>query len=462
MPTLTDYLAWRGDLTFASAPMCEVDNLIFSLLSYVDFDGIVPPPGMGRITIREAAKEYFFVRDPAIVRPLGLIVPSDILALFRRLADTPRYRSLELCSYVSEICEEREMQFAAIAIRLPQVGGGEGLFAAFRGTDDTIVGWREDFNLSFMDEVPSQRKAAEYLDALDLPPDTALWVGGHSKGGNLAVWGAVHAGERVRQNLRRVWSNDGPGFSESMIRSEAYRTLSDRISILLPDDSLVGLLLEHDEAYDIVRSTGRGLIQHDALTWEVQGDRILRMDSLTRRARRTDTVVRDRIAAMTGGERATFVRLLFTVLESTGAKTLTDLHKAGLRTVLGFLRTVASLSREEQETGAYLIGKLFFAKELPLSSLRSISESTPEDLGTAQNDQPSVASGRAHPRCDVAPDGLPASAKRLESSTISPTRRTRRTRTRAEAGSARIGTPNGPTRRIRIEFGLRFPPRKPH
>ncbi len=359
MPTVTDYLAWRGDLSFDAVPVCEADNLIFSLLSYMDLDGIVPAPGDGCITMREAAKEYFFVREEIPPKPLGLIVPAEIVGLFRALADAPRFRDLPLCGYVNEICEAREMQFSAMTIRLPDGGA----FVAFRGTDDTIVGWREDFNLSYMDEVPSQRKAADYLNALDLPPDMPLYVGGHSKGGNLAVWGAVHADESIRRRILRAYSNDGPGFSAGMIRSEAYLALADRISVFVPDDSLVGLLLEHDENYVVVKSTRKGLFQHDALTWEILGGSFVRSDGLSKRGLRAETVIRERIDSMTREEKATFVRLLFTVLESTGAKTLTDFQKAGLRAATAMVRAVAGFTKEDQEIGIYLLGKLFFAKE---------------------------------------------------------------------------------------------------
>ncbi len=359
MPNLTDYLAWRGDLSFAAAPLCEVDNLIFSLLSYIDFDNIVPPPGEGRITVREAAKEYFFVHAYEEVRPLGLIIPSEIVTLFRTLADTPRYRSLELCGYVNEICEKREMQFSALTVCLPD----ESLFVAFRGTDDTIVGWREDFNLSFLDSVPSQCRAAAYLDELDLPPDSVLYVGGHSKGGNLAVWGAVHASAHTQAHIRHIWSNDGPGFSEGMTSSDAYREMSDRITSLLPDESLVGLLLEHDEGYEVVSSTRRGLFQHDGMTWEVMGDRFLRLDGLSKKSQKSDTVIRERISAMNREEKEALVRIIFDALESTGAKTLTDLSRAGFRPIVALIRSVTALSGEDQDSGIYLLRKLLWAKD---------------------------------------------------------------------------------------------------
>ena len=379
MPNLNDYIAWRGDLSLSASPLCEVDNLIFSLISYIDWDGIVPPPGGGRVTLREAAKEYFFTHDPEEKHPLGLIIPAEIVSLMRAMASTPRYRSVELFGYVNEICEEsdREKQFSAISLRLSE----DTFFVAFRGTDDTIVGWREDFNLSFLEEVPSQRRAVEYLDALDLPPEAELYVGGHSKGGNLAVFGATYASASVKKRICRVFSNDGPGFSEGMTDSEPYREIADRLTFLLPDDSLVGLLLEHDEGYEVVSSTRRGLRQHDGMSWEVLGDKFLRVDGLSRRGVRSDTVIRERISAMSREEKETLVRLIFDVLDSTGAKTLSDLGKGSFRTVAALVRSVADLSREEQESGLYLIRKLLWAKDTGESTELA---TTPQPAKTAR------------------------------------------------------------------------------
>ncbi len=359
MPNVFDYLEWRGELSFEDSPINEVDNLIFCLLSYVDLDGIVPAdPKKGRITVRAAAAEYFFTHDTTPVRPLGLIVPADTLTLFRRMAKYPRFRDLELTGYVNEVSEERGMQFSALTVHLPR----EQMFVAFRGTDDTIVGWREDFNLSHLDEVPSQRMAAEYLNRLDMTPDTALYVGGHSKGGNLAVWGAVHAEERVRTHMVKVYSNDGPGFSEGTVRSEAYRSLADRIQIFLPDDSLVGLLLEHDEDYTIVKSNRKGLFQHDGLSWEVLGGRFLRAETLSSRGIHNDTVIRERIRAMTREERRNLIDIIFHLLESTGAKTLSELHANRGKVVLTMIKTFRELPQDAQRTASFLWDKLVNSK----------------------------------------------------------------------------------------------------
>ena len=357
MPNVFDYLEWRGDLTFEETPVNEVDNLIFCLLSYVDLDGIVPTdPAKGHVPLRHAAAEYFFTHGDD--RPLGLIVPTDILTLFRRMAHTRRFRDLELTGYTNAVCEKREMQFSALTVRLP----AEQMFVAFRGTDDTLVGWREDFNLSHMEEIPSQRMAAAYLNALDVTPDTALYVGGHSKGGNLAVWGSLHADADIQRRILRIYSNDGPGFSEGLVTSDAYRALSNRICRILPEDSLVGLLLEHDGNHIVVKSNRKGLYQHDGLSWEVLGAAFLRADSLSPKGVRNDTVVRERIDAMTREERKNFTRLMFTLLEATGAKTLTDLHKGGPKTLITMIKAFCDLTEEEQETASYLWDKLFVGK----------------------------------------------------------------------------------------------------
>ncbi len=379
MPNVFDYLEWRGDLTFEEAPLNEVDNLIFCLLSYVDLEGIVPAePKQGRVTLRSAAAEYFFTHGETSTRPLGLIVPADILTLFRRMAHTRRFRDLELTGYVNTICETREMQFSALTVRLPR----EQMFAAFRGTDDTIVGWREDFNLAHMDEVPSQRMAADYLNALDITPDTTLFVGGHSKGGNLAVWGAVHADEAVRRRIAQVYSNDGPGFSEGTTTSEAYRAMSERIRVILPEDSLVGLLLEHDERYTVVKSDGKGVYQHNGLYWEVLGSAFIRADSLSQRGTRHDTVVRERINAMTREERKKFTQIMFSILEATGAKTLTELHESGPKAVITMVKAFRELSEEEQDTAAFLWDKLFRGK-MP----ETAREEKPESAHPAKRDR---------------------------------------------------------------------------
>lgn len=403
MPGINDYLDWRGDIPATADNINEVDNLIFCLLAYVDFEGILPadPSAVG-LTLREAAKEYFFVHTEDEPRPLGLIVPAEIITLFRRLAEMPRYRDLWLTGYVNEVCAEREMQFSALTVALP----GQGYFVAIRGTDDTIVGWKEDFKLSYLDEIPSQRKAAVYLDSLPLKDGDILYVGGHSKGGNLAVWGAVHASERTQEAIKRVYSNDGPGFTEFMIKSEAYRRMSDRLTFLLPQSSLVGLLLANDSTYQIVKSRTLGLFQHDGLSWEVMGASFVRQEKLSGRGQRTDTVVRERIDSMSREEKRTFVEMMFEILESTGAKTLTELADGKMKTAMSMLKTYQSFDKEKKEMAVYLFGKLFEVRLPQSKSKPQVDEASGVRLTSAAEDasaSPSAVSEKEDGRSDKTP-----------------------------------------------------------
>lgn len=374
MSSVIDYLKWRGDMTFDACPFGEVDNLIFSLLSYIDFDGIVPEEQAAEgVTVREAAKEYFF-RYPdessTGARRLGLIVPPEILTVFRQMAESDRYGGLLLRGFVNEICEEHEMQFSAVTVVLP----GDSLYVAFRGTDDTLVGWKEDFNLSYMDAVPSQRKAAAYLNAVPLSDTTKLYVGGHSKGGNLAVWGAVHADDVIRRAIMRVYSNDGPGFSAAVLSSDAYRELAQRMTFLVPPAALVGLLLDNAGTYEVVKSGAKnGLFQHNPMTWEVLGGKFVRAEGLSPKGVHTDTVTRARIDGMTADEKRTLINLFFDLLQGTGAKTLTELYDGRMKHSLNIIRAIGDMDKETKEATRYLINKFFDHRSGETNKRRNLS-----------------------------------------------------------------------------------------
>ena len=385
MPSIHDYLNWRGDVPATCDNINEVDNMIFCLLAYVNFEKIYEHLSPDTpLTLREAAKEYFFSHDEKEHRPLGLIVPTDILSLFRRLADTPRFRGVTMFGYVNEICHEREMQFSAVTFRLED----GSLFVAYRGTDDSIVGWKEDFNLSYMDEVPAQSKATAYLNSLSADLSTALFVGGHSKGGNLAVWGATHARPDVQKRIRRVYCNDGPGFTGDMLSSEAYRGVADRVIFLVPQSSLVGLLLGNDGRYEIVKSRNVGVFQHDGLSWEVMGASFVRSEGLTGRGIRTDTVVRERIEGMSREEKQALVEMFFELLMSTGAETLSELVEDSAKNVIAMVRTYQSFDKEKKELAGYLLSKLFDTR----ASQRK--DTAKEGISGQGEGVPAVAAGR--------------------------------------------------------------------
>ncbi|MBR2621432.1 MAG: DUF2974 domain-containing protein [Clostridia bacterium] len=324
MANMLDYLDWRGDIPFSVSPFNEVDNLIFSQLSFIDLEGILPARvSSGSMPLHEAAERYFMAH-PDDNESMGLIVPAAIRTLIQRLATCERYRNLLLAGYVSIIDESIQKQFAALTIQIDE----RQLYVAYRGTDDTLVGWKENFNMSFMQAIPAQLDAVAYLN--HVAADTThphIYVGGHSKGGNLAIYAAIHCESAIKPRIVRVYSNDGPGYHREVIDSQEYRTMADRVVNIVPQTSVIGRLLEHDECYTVVQSSATGLWQHDGFSWEIKGTQFVQAPALTAESERIERSVKKWIADMDEGQRQAFVEAFYRVLTSTNAKTLTDLTR---------------------------------------------------------------------------------------------------------------------------------------
>ena len=202
MANILDYLDWRGDLQISERGFNEVDNLLLAELCYLDFGGIVPPGFDAPVPLQEAMRRYDVLREH---ESMGVLVPDQIPELGRRMAASARFSGLLLCGYENKIDDETQTQFSALTLLLPDGTA----YVAFRGTDDTIVGWKEDFNLAFLPVVPAQRMAVQYLQAAAAAfSERPLRVGGHSKGGNLAVYSAVFCSEAVQNQLMQVYNNE--------------------------------------------------------------------------------------------------------------------------------------------------------------------------------------------------------------------------------------------------------------
>jgi len=309
-------------LTFEQAPFNEVDSLIFALLSYVDFKDIVPEWHFSEPISLQAAATGFFMRNPDPRKvSMGLIVPKDIIRLLKAVKETKRFRRIGMVAYVNRIDLEEQTQFSAVTFLL---GTGESV-VTFRGTDDTIVGWKENFNMSFMDAIPAQKHAAEYLNAAAQYVKGKLYITGHSKGGNLSVYSAVHADGEAKKRILGVWNHDGPGFRDNILNDPDYLDIKPQIKTLLPQSSLVGMLLEHEDDYIVVKSRQKGFLQHNGLTWDVMGSSFVRVKSISAESRRTDKTLKRWIEAMSLEQREQFCEALYRVLSSDNALTLTDL-----------------------------------------------------------------------------------------------------------------------------------------
>ena len=314
MGNLFDYLSWRGDLTFDQAGFGPVDALILSTLSYICFDDLVPGGPEAPVLLGRAAEDYLAVSQR------GRFRCKDDQKLLRALADAPRFARLGLCGYADRFVPREETQFSALSVLL----GDGSAYLAFRGTDGTLVGWKEDFNLSFLDVVPAQLEAAEYVQDLAGRFPGSLRLGGHSKGGNLAVAGAALSGMKARDRIHSVWSFDGPGLNAYLLARPGYQELLTRIRSFVPKSSVVGLLLAHEESHTVVDSDQEGLFQHDPYSWQVKGPDFVTLEEVTPGSRLIDRTLKNWLAGLTNQQRETVVDTLYELLSSGDARTVKE------------------------------------------------------------------------------------------------------------------------------------------
>ncbi len=320
MANVFDYLSWRGDLSFEQSPLCEIDALVFCEISYIFFEGIVPENGT--VTLGRAASTFFEQNGEGEIT-LGEIVPRAIVDLFRKAAATRRFAEVKLTEFVNIIDEEAVEQFSALCF-LPT---DETVFIAYRGTDDTITGWREDFRMAYKTPVPAQERAAEYLKAV-CSDERKIFIGGHSKGGNLALWAGLTASENLRDRIIQIYNFDGPGFLDDVWVSREYENIAPKISTVIPTGSIVGLLLKYDANYRVTKSSAKNyLYQHDALTWEVSGTNFVCDDDVAPEVKRVNEHVGRWLNSMDAAEREAFVEGFFDILCSANVKTLTELSE---------------------------------------------------------------------------------------------------------------------------------------
>lgn len=343
MYDIYDYLQWRGDLTFSADEFCEVDGLILSMLSYIDF-GLV---GRGEsITLREASVGYCPDDDYDSI-DYGLIIPGrDINKVFCICGASTRMGEIAVSDYLALTDHEAGVQFAALTFHL----GKRYAAVVFRGTDDSIVGWREDCSLSYLDVIPAQGLAVEYLSSVaEKYPSKRFFAVGHSKGGNLALYASVNCRERESRRIVRTYCYDGPGLSRSMLESDKYKLMESRLSVIIPQSSLFGVMFEKGKNYTVIKSNGVGVFQHDPFTWELDGPSFKRSGELSTAGKANEKRFRKKMERMSNDERRETVEALFSLVDSLGIRTLSELKEGGANNAISLIRNYSTLDKRKKD-----------------------------------------------------------------------------------------------------------------
>ena len=330
MADMFDYLSWRGDIPFSAMGPNPVDGLIFSTLSYVNFSVVAPHTPYSRVPLERAI--MILLADPQVTRRIRVDRDLELLAA---VAASERFRNVEDGFYRDILIPKEDTQFAALTFYLSDGSA----YVAFRGTDYTLVGWKEDFNMSFLDHIPAQRLAAEYLQEFAGFFSGPIHVGGHSKGGNLAIYAAAMAEPGIQDRIADVSNFDGPGFMEQVLNHPGYDRIVPKCRAYLPQSSFFGLMLEREEPHTIIKSRQIGLLQHEPYSWEILGANFV-PDTLSPDSLLINRTLKSWLAGMSTEERNEFFDAVFGLLMTDNTENVWDMLRP--QTLLAYLRSLKS------------------------------------------------------------------------------------------------------------------------
>lgn len=349
MKNILNYIK-ENSRTFEEYPFNEVDSLILSQLSYLNLSNVVPSVNEDgkSVTLRGVAD------NPHYDEMFNIFWMTDKEAKLLSLASqSPRFSDIELNYYEDVLEESPDAQFSAVTFLLPD----ESVYIAFRGTDATLLGWKEDMKLAYSKPLESQRLASEYLNHVAKKTTCPIRVGGHSKGGNLATYGAMMCDGDVRMRILDIFNHDGPGFRPEILSSGYYHVIEDRIHKYIPKSSIVGIIFEGDK-YDIVESYGVGALQHNAFSWKIEDGAFKRTVKKSFSKIATNDTINEWIFSLSEEEIDIFVNSLYDMLSARDAKSLEDLKKNPIKSFAAASGKYKELSEDNQKILEEILDRL--------------------------------------------------------------------------------------------------------
>ena len=348
---LFDYLKWRNDVSLRAAPFNEIDNVLLSYLAYADFGELLHEPKR-HVSIETCLKRFCEKHDLAEVRDSKHFIERAPL-LLEEMVRGARFRGTKVAHFREVFDKEKVQQFAALVFLLPD--GTK--YVSFRGTDSSITGWKEDFLMSITAETEGAKEAVSYLNDVAASVDGDFILGGHSKGGNFAMYAAAFAEDAVKERILKVYNNDGPGFREEIVRSAAYRELLPKITNIVPQTSIIGRLLSNEAAHTVVKSTAAGIFQHDVTTWEVTKDKFVRAEPDAF----SDFVEKSLgtwLETMDDEARKSLVETVFSMIEMTEAETFAEFGENLFKNTGLIIKGLGRLPKEKRSELTAALGGL--------------------------------------------------------------------------------------------------------
>ena len=346
MKNMLDYIKEFGHVSFEERAFSEIDALVLTELEYLPLEKVVPSDENGEnfVTVKEIA-EYMQEHKQELFDENPMMITQERHEVSQVIADAPRFQSLKFFGVVSVWDKDTTKQFAAVTVEVePSVR-----LVVFRGTDETLIGWKEDFLMTYSPLVAAQTDAKEYLAKQASLFDGDLMVSGHSKGGNLAIYAAATQEEDVQLRIVDIFCFDSPGLYRSVLETKGYQNIVPLAMRYIPQDSLVGLMLESEVPYVIVKSNATGAMQHSAMTWEIEDGQFIKMEKLTKNSQLNDQTFKKWTESVSDEELELFWNVFFELLFSVGIDTVNDLYGQFMHYVQEFLKAAGDMDEEKRE-----------------------------------------------------------------------------------------------------------------
>ena len=348
MANVCDYVKWRGDITLEQSKFNEIDNLILSRFSYFPFDKIIEENEI--VTIKELSKRF----QKQDVTKLPILWKDDV-DLFPLIGESKRFGELLATKYINKIDPEQEKQFAAITVLMPD----DTIFISYRGTDNTIVGWKEDLNMSFKSHIASQLSAKKYLEMIAKEySDKKIRIGGHSKGGNIAVYAATFVSQEIKDRIINVYNNDGPGFCDDVIETPEYHEMIKKVHTYIPQSSVIGRLMNHREKYTVVESVQKGIMQHDLYSWQVLGTKFITLEEVTNGSEFVDKTIKEWLENVEPEKREQVIDVVFDILNATDAQTMKEIKNNWFTSARTMMSSYKNIDNETKDMIWKAVGEL--------------------------------------------------------------------------------------------------------
>lgn len=341
MKAIDTYLEKYGSYTILEEKLNEVDCLFFALISYVNFTGIVEEGKKSKILLKNAVERFFSKYTKTDIRN-NILSVRNAISLLKKLSLFPRYQNLYLYNYHYKV--SNDMQFGAICILLPT----KEVFVSFEGTDSYISGWKEDFMLAYRFPTDAQREAINYLNKVTGFIGPKIYVGGHSKGGNLALVSSMYCNSLVRHKIKKVLNYDGPGLRKTEFDSKEYKKIFSKYSSYVPESSLVGMLLNHSNHYIVVESSNKGIMQHDATSWIINEDSFKRTE-ISSFSKKIESGVLRFLDKLEDKQREKFVNSFFNILKKAEVNDLNQFKKTKLTSMMKILKETKNLNKDTKK-----------------------------------------------------------------------------------------------------------------